>query len=103
MGNYANIAAILSSFAILGETGYLLYKTNGLKNQLEKRDYTINIFIGTLVGLIALGISIFFILRDNYNEQFVFTIILATVTVGLGLGIMSWFLSFLRMYQATSS
>ena len=103
MEKYAYGTAILSFFVIVAETITLSVQTRGMKDKIDKREYTTNIFIGTLVALIALGISIMVIIFYNYDENNAVAIIIITVGVALILGLSSWYMSFIRLRIATST
>lgn len=103
MENTAYATAALSFIVIVAETIYLSTQTRNMKDKIDTRDYTTNVFIGTLVALIAMGISIMVIMSYNYNENNAVGIIILTVGVGLVLGLSSWYMSFVRLRVATST
>lgn len=95
--------AMLSAFAvILGETIYASSQTQDGK-KLSKEDYTTNVFVGTLIGILFFGIGATLYIYNNYNENTVFILLLIAIAVSSYISLLTFGLTASRLRFATSS
>lgn len=102
MNIFAYLAMIAGFIVIFGETIYARQQTKD-GQKFSKEDYTTNVFVGTLIGILFFGIGATLYLYNNYNESTVFTILLITIAASIYISLMTFGLTASRLRFATSS
>ena len=102
MNIVANLLMLAAFATILGETIYVSNQTQEGR-KLSKEDFTTNVFVGTLIGLIFFTIGSTLYIYSNYNEQAVVIILVVTIAVSSYISLLSFGLSASRLRFATSS